>query len=102
MNVQNQILADYGFGIVIVCIYGPMAWVRKIQYFNLGYAFGLVMIIFTTLFTCTYSLKEMGLNKQQAGFKPFNKSSFLDTIGFAFYAAFEGIGTLLPIMKETK
>jgi|TARA_B110000285_G_C15105759_1_gene607825 hypothetical protein len=43
----------------------------------------------------------MGLNKQQPGFKAYN-AKFLDTIGFAFYAAFEGIGTLLPIMKETK
>ena len=76
-----------------------MAWVRRIQYFNYMYAFGLIMVVFTTLFTCTYTLKQ---KKDDAGFEAFDSKSFLDTFGFCFYSLFEGIGTLLPIMKETK
>lgn len=58
------------------------------------------MIIFTTLFVCTYTIKKD--RYENAKFEAFNSSSFLDTIGFSFYALFEGIGTLLPIMKETR
>jgi amino acid permease len=77
-----------------------MAWIRKIQFFNWGYALGIILIIFTTLFICTFSLKHFG--EKDKGFEPFNSNNFWDTIGFSFYGAFEGIGTLLPIMKETR
>ena len=68
----------------------------------MGYIIGNIMIVFVTLLVITTSLKNYlknGPNHQ--GFEPFNHSKFWDTIGFSFYA-YEGIGTVLPIMKETK
>ena len=59
------------------------------------------MILFTTLLIMAFSLK--GLNSRGAkhpGFKPIG-DMYWSTIGFSFYA-FEGIGTLLPIMVETE
>jgi len=60
------------------------------------------MVIFTTLFTCTFAIKFIFKGEAKPGFVSLNQDNFLDTIGFSFYAAFEGIGSLLPIMKETK
>ena len=57
------------------------------------------MIIFVTLLIMTFSLKGMSSNSHK-GFKPIG-DKYWSTIGFSFYA-FEGIGTLLPIMIETE
>ena len=79
-----------------------MAWVRKLQYFNNGYAFALVMIICATLFISATLIKEISLGNESPGFKPLGNNNFIDPIGFAFYGAFQGVGTLLPIMKDTR
>lgn len=90
------------FAAMIICIYSPLAWVRKIQYFKVGYKIGNVMIIAVTLLIMIMSLRGL-LNHNypiHTGFKPI-ASKYWDTIGFSFYA-FEGIGTVLPIMKESQ
>jgi amino acid permease len=68
----------------------------------MGYIIGNIMIIFVTLLLITTSIKNYASSgPRQPGFEAFNKNKFWDTIGFSFYA-YEGIGVILPIMKESR
>jgi len=67
----------------------------------MGYIIGNIMIIFTTLLILTYAISGLAKNgPQNDGFKPVNTSKMWDMIGFSFYT-FEGIGVLMPLMKES-
>ena len=86
----------------LVIFYTPLAWVRRLSIFKSGFTISIAMIIFTTLLVMFYAI--IGLVKhgpQNDGFKIINTSKFTDMIGFSFYS-FEGIGTIMPIMKESK
>lgn len=87
---------------MIICFYSPLAWVRRVQVFAVGYIIGISAILVTTLIIIIYAVS--GLIKdgpRNDGFKAINTYKMWDMIGFSFYA-FEGIGTLMPIMKESK
>jgi len=85
---------------IFVIIYTPLACLRKIQHLSIGYLIGNVTILFTTLlvfFYCIGGLARRG--PQNDGFNPVNSSPW-KMIGFSFYC-FEGIGTLMPILRES-
>lgn len=60
------------------------------------------MILISTLsimcYCIIYLVQDGPVND---GFIAFNESKFWNMIGFSFYT-FEGIGTILPIMKESQ
>ena len=77
-----------------------MAWVRNIQFFSIGYTIAIGAIIFTAIVISSYSIKGLiEEGPKNNGFQPVNSGKMFDMIGFSFYA-FEGIGTVMPIMKE--
>jgi len=92
----------WSYAIGLICVYAPLSWVRNLKYFSFGYIIGMVMIIFTTVLVMVYCLNQLLFNGGPAndGFVPVNTSKMWDMIGFSFYS-FEGIGTLMPVMKET-
>ena len=90
------------FALLIICVYTPLAWVRRVQVFAVGYIIGISAILFTTVVVAGYCI--IGLAKDgpvNDGVKPINTVKMWDMIGFSFYA-FEGIGTIMPIMKESE
>ena len=114
-SVREVLSADHIFGvhehtslwwfaIFIIIGYSPLAWVRNIEYFKIGYVIGMAMIAWTILVVCGYAiygLIETGpLHPGTFYAVNDNSSEIWDMVGFAFYA-FEGIGTVMPIAEKT-
>jgi len=60
------------------------------------------MIVFTTFVIMGYALKNLITDGPvNNGFKIINTDKLFDMIGFSFYS-FEGIGCILPVLKESK
>lgn len=88
------------FGVIV--IYSPIAWVRRISVWRKGYSLAIFMILFTALVIMVYSIHGLATTGPvNDGFKMVNPSKLFDMVGFAFYT-FEGIGTVLPVLKESK
>ena len=83
---------------ILIIIYAPLAWVRKLQYFSFGYIFGNIMILFTVAVISSYCVSLLAKDgPMNDAFVPVNTNKMWDMIGFSFYC-FEGIGVVLPIM----
>jgi len=93
------------FAMIIMIAYPPIAWVRKLQKFAIGYILGCVMIIYTVFVVFGYSFAGLANNGQRdpEGFVAVNpeQSSVWGMIGFSFFC-FEGIGTVMPVREQTK
>lgn len=103
--INGQRIDLWYFAIGIICFYSPLAWVRRLQYFAIGYILGCAMIIYTVAVVSGYSvagLVESG-PRQPHQFYMVNPDTakVWDMIGFSFYS-FEGIGTVMPIYENTK
>ena len=86
------------YATILIIIYAPLAWVRKLQYFSFGYIFGNVMILFTVIVISGYCITLLAKDGPKTdAFVPVNTTSLWYMIGFSFYC-FEGIGVVLPIM----
>jgi amino acid permease len=97
------------FGLIVLALFSPLAWIRKIEAFKIGFMFGFAMIIITVITISTFCI-SMNLGRTQTtsqysleerGFIPMNYDSYSSTIGFFFFL-FEGIGGVMPIMGATK
>lgn len=90
------------FGIGVIVVYSPIVWVRYMKSFSKGFAVAAVMILLAVISTSVFALR---LVEEQGGAGPdyvsINEDSYLSMIGFAFFM-FEGIGSLLPVMRETE
>ena len=96
-NIFGEIDPWY-YAIILIIIYAPLAWVRKLQYFSFGYIFGNIMILFTVAVISSYCVVLLNKNgPRDEAFVPVNTGKMWDMIGFSFYC-FEGIGVVLPIM----
>ena len=96
------------FGLIVLALFSPLAWIRKIETFKIGFMFGFAMIIVTVITISTFcismnlgSTSTQDLTLEQRGFNPINYETYFSTIGFFFFL-FEGIGGLMPIMSATK
>ena len=88
------------FGIAIWLCYTPLVWVRRIEQFSKFFIFAVIMILVGVLTTCFFAsdlIEEQGIGPD---FDAVNQQSYWSMIGFAFFM-FEGIGSLLPVMRET-
>lgn len=86
---------------VIWALYTPMVWIRRFEFLSKAFIFAVFCIILGVITTCVFALQ---LINDQGGpgpeVEPINKDSYWTMIGFAFFL-FEGIGCLLPVMRET-
>jgi amino acid permease len=106
------------FGIIVLAAFSPLAWVREIETFKVGFIFGFAMIIVTVMTIAIFCVgmntsdPKLSLNKTQTnssfifdiskrGLVPVNEDKMWAMIGFAFFM-FEGIGTVMPVMSATK
>ena len=103
----NHELKQHHIGLIVLALFSPLAWVRKIETFKIGFMFGFAMII-VTLITISVFCLSMNMSKsagtdnlQERGFIPLNYDSYYSTIGFFFFL-FEGIGGVMPIMSATR
>ena len=92
------------FAAALIVIYSPIAWVRRLEVFEVGYIIGSLVIVFTVLVIsgyCVVGLVRDGPQKPGTFYavNP-DTSRVWDMIGFSFYS-FEGIGTVMPIMEIT-
>ena len=92
----------WAFGIGIFLLYSPLVWARRLETFKKAFVFAVAMIGLGVATTSVFALR---LIEEQGGpgpdLVPINHDSYLTMIGFAFFM-FEGIGCLLPIMRETE
>lgn len=90
------------FGIFIIVLYSPLVWVRTLEFFKKGYIFANAMIILTVGLTAAYCVGIISRHSGSSGpdFVALNKAKYWQMVGFAFFM-FEGIGCLMPILKET-
>lgn len=109
-SLQSTVMAWTGnevplivFGLIIWLIYSPLVWVRTLEYFKRAFAFAMLMIALGVVTTSWFAGEQIVANdgKPGAGFEPVNRESYFAMIGFAFFM-FEGIGCLLPVMRETE
>ena len=91
------------FALLFIIFYSPLAWVRKLHVFSVGYIIGSAMIFFTVIVISGYCIKGLAEEGPKHEFYPINPTSskVWDMIGFSFYS-FEGIGTVMPIYENTK
>lgn len=75
-------------------------WVRNLSYFTKGFILSVILMMLAVAMTSFFALKQI---KEQDGhgidYQPINRDSYWDMVGYAFYM-FEGIGALLPVMRE--
>ena len=100
----DDLISLWWFAIFIVAFYSPLAWVRNIKYFSLGYIIGCAMIVFTIFVVsgyCVSGLIKTGPENADTFFavNP-NIDKIWAMIGFSFYT-FEGIGPVMPIYRES-
>ena len=99
---MGEEIAFWKFGIGIFLLYSPLVWIRRLETFKKAFVFAVAMI---ALGVATTSVFAVRLIQEQEGpgpeLVPLNHDSYLSMIGFAFFM-FEGIGCLLPIMRETE
>ena len=90
------------FGIAIVLVYSPLAAIRRLQDIFVFFLLALVLILVALVTTSYFALD---LANQEGGhgpdYSPINPQAFWTMLGFAFYTL-EGIGCLLPILRETE
>jgi len=91
------------FGVAIVLLYSPIVWVRKLESYRHAFIFGVAMIGLGVVTTSVFAVREIEVNNGESGpdYVALNKDSFWSMIGFSFFM-FEGIGCLIPIMRETE
>ena len=58
-NPKVELKPEY-FGLIVLALFSPLAWVRKIETFKFGFIFGFVMIIITLITISTFCI---GINK---------------------------------------
>ena len=99
---DNKVVSRWWFALGIIALYTPLAWARKLSYFSMGYAIGMIMILYTAGLIASISIFDLASKgPENDGFRPFNATGSWDMIGFGFYA-FEGIGVVMPVMREAK
>ena len=90
------------YGLIIWVIYTPLVWVRRLKFLEKAFVFAVFCIILGVITTTAFALKDVS-NQGGPGpdLKPFVKDTYWNMIGFSFFM-FEGIGCLLPIMREAE
>ena len=90
------------FGIFIFLTYSPLAWVRTVEFFSKAFVLSMFLIFTAVITTSVYCFSIIENNDGEPGpeYVPLNNDSYLLMVGFAFFM-FEGIGCLMPVMKET-
>lgn len=86
------------FGILLVFIYTPLCWVRKIETLAPTHVFADIMILFTIITVLVYTFIKLD---HEGGFQPVvpvNTKTFLDAIGSMVYS-YEGVGVILPVYE---
>ena len=90
------------YGLCIWVLYTPLVWVRRLKFLEKAFMFAVFCIILGVITTTAFALKDVS---KQGGpgpdLKPFVKDTYWNMIGFSFFM-FEGIGCLLPIMREAE
>lgn len=93
---------NLGLGCFLICT--PLSYVRKIEKFGFSYLLADVLIFVTTVVIFVYALlflkSDEFIAPPESGFEPINTATWLSMIGSAVYA-YEGIGTILPILDVT-
>ena len=91
------------FALAVWVIYTPLVWVRTMETFSKAFIFAVAMIGLGVVTTTVYAV--MLIQEQEGapgpGYEPVNNEMYWSAIGFAFFM-FEGIGCLLPVMRETE
>jgi amino acid permease len=88
-------------GLAIWLVYSPLVWVRRLKFFSYAFLFAVSMIVVGVATTSAYALGDIAEQGGAGpGFVPVNEDSYFGTVGFAFFM-FEGVGCLLPVMRET-
>ena len=89
---------------MIFAIYSPIAWVRKLAFFEKGFFMAVCMVGISLATTSYFAFKHLdtaGVRESAPGYVAVNTNDYWSMIGYAFFM-FEGIGVLLPIMRETE
>ena len=91
------------FAVVVFFVYSPLTWIRTLEQLSSAFVFSMAMIALAVITTSVYCVGYIQENDGEPGpdYVPVNKQSYFAMVGFAFFM-FEGIGCLMPVMKETK
>jgi amino acid transporter len=84
-------------------LYLPIIWVRNLSSLSGAFALSMVIILIVTIVTSAYALQVIDAQGGEPGpgYEPMNHDLYWNAIGFSFYM-FEGIGCLMPVLKETE
>lgn len=97
----DTLVSPWYFGVMLVVIYVPLCWIRKIEILAPTHLFADAMICITLFVLMFYAFTRI---EEKAGFAhvpAVNNATFLDAIGASVYS-YEGIGVVLPIYEVTK
>ena len=90
------------FGLCIFILYSPLVWIRRLEPLSKLLVFAALLILIGVVTTSSFAL---GVASDQGGpgegYVAVNQEGYWGTIGFAFFM-YEGIGSLLPVMRETE
>lgn len=85
--------------ILIILIYTPISWVRKIEKFSFAFIFGNLLILLSCIVITSFCSNMIMSKGAATGFVPINYLSCLEMVGFSVYT-YEGIGVVMPIMAS--
>ena len=102
LPADHQVVPLWVYGLFIWFLYSPLMWVRTLEYFSKGFIIAVFLILLGVATTSYFALDLIEAQDGSAGpgYVAVNSEQYWSMIGFAFYM-FEGIGCLLPIMRET-
>jgi solute carrier family 36 (proton-coupled amino acid transporter) len=99
---NGLVLNKWWFLPILIAVYIPLVWPRRIDKFAKTHVFADFMIFITLVACITYAtihdVHNQGFTTE--GFQAFNTAFWPDAIGFSVYA-FEGIGIILPVYEVT-
>ena len=90
------------FALGVFIVYSPLVWIRRIEPLSKLLIFALAMILLGALTTTVFAFRVIEVQGGHGeGYVPLNPDSYWGTVGFAFFM-YEGIGCLLPVVRETE
>lgn len=89
------------FIVAIMILYSPLAWVRQLQYYSPVYLAGNIIIFFVCFTLMVKCLKLIHTSGSHSEIQPIENSGIISTVCVSLFF-FEGIGSVMPIMKQTR
>jgi len=97
LSASGGLVRTLTLGLMLVFIYVPLCWVRKIEKLAVTHVFADVMIVVTIISVLVYTFQRYDTHGFQ-DVPAINGKTYLDVVGSMVYS-YEGVGVIIPVFE---